>query len=459
MQTTQLVLNITKCPEDHTGTKVIDIPKSGGSIGRSSLCTVILPDNDRFISSSHCLIHIYGGTYYISDVSTNGTFVNGLRIAKNQPISIHDGDSIALGRYEMLLCFEMSSQGQDIAADILTQQRETSDPLLYFEEFIPLDENEASDLDALFMETKGREIDKDDPLAHMDFSSIENNDTLINDVFIDKENAQQKDNPPHHHALQFQDDSDSIFAHFETPTFITEDWIKNPLENSPPIALSSKAIEPSLLMGVENGVYWEDLDKQACHAQKNRPYSKAKTQKVNIPSSQVKNSQKNKKTSKDLSIAFFKGLGVSYPHSADNDPNFFQHMGAALRMCIDKLQEDILDVETLKSGKGDVKSENVLELMLALNEQNLLTPNELIEQILDELDEHKIHAKQAIKEAICAELKTYDPTRFEQQQSSRSLFMTKRQLWRQYEKFFSEKSKKVNDLSATSAKKKAGSNH
>ncbi|MFY2506915.1 FHA domain-containing protein [Vibrio pectenicida] len=63
-------------------------------------------DHNRYISSTHCLVSIYGDAYYISDVSTNGLIINGNKLLKNQPIPIHEGDTITLGQYELSISVE-----------------------------------------------------------------------------------------------------------------------------------------------------------------------------------------------------------------------------------------------------------------------------------------------------------------------------------------------------------------
>ena len=78
----RLVIVISKHPEEYTGAKFVELPESGGSIGRNPGCSVPLVDHNRYISSTHCLVSIYGDAYYISDVSTNGLIVNGNKLLK-----------------------------------------------------------------------------------------------------------------------------------------------------------------------------------------------------------------------------------------------------------------------------------------------------------------------------------------------------------------------------------------
>lgn len=102
----RLVIVISKHPEEYTGAKFVELPDSGGSIGRNPGCSVPLIDHNRYISSTHCLVSIYGDAYYISDVSTNGLIINGNKLLKNQPIPIHEGDTITLGQYELSISVE-----------------------------------------------------------------------------------------------------------------------------------------------------------------------------------------------------------------------------------------------------------------------------------------------------------------------------------------------------------------
>lgn len=75
----------------------------GGTIGRRSDNDWVLPDPERFISSCHARIVCRGGTFYVADQSSNGTFING----SPQPIGsgmeqpLNDGDRLQIGEYEI----------------------------------------------------------------------------------------------------------------------------------------------------------------------------------------------------------------------------------------------------------------------------------------------------------------------------------------------------------------------
>jgi type VI secretion system protein len=71
------------------------------TIGRGSDNGWVLPDPDRDLSKLHCTINYSNGLYSITDVSTNGVFLNGSaeRVHRGATVMIEDGDTIRLGPY------------------------------------------------------------------------------------------------------------------------------------------------------------------------------------------------------------------------------------------------------------------------------------------------------------------------------------------------------------------------
>ncbi len=100
-----IVISIVKRPEGAAGTKATHtFALQGGTLGRSSDNEWILEDPERFISSQHSQISFENGQYYITDLSTNGTFSNGAAepIGKGNTVQLNDGDKFSLGDYEFL---------------------------------------------------------------------------------------------------------------------------------------------------------------------------------------------------------------------------------------------------------------------------------------------------------------------------------------------------------------------
>ncbi len=82
-------------------TKILD--HGSLTIGRAAQNGWILQDPERILSSSHCAIHFQDGGYYLTDTSTNGTFLNDSeqRIPRNQTVRLNDGDHFVMGEYEI----------------------------------------------------------------------------------------------------------------------------------------------------------------------------------------------------------------------------------------------------------------------------------------------------------------------------------------------------------------------
>ncbi len=486
MQTHQLVLFISKCPEEYTGAKHIEMPEGGGSVGRAPSCTLALTDHNRFISGTHCLVSVYGDTFYISDVSTNGTMVNGNKILKNQPVSIVDGDVISLGQYEIGVSLEHVSAAQDIAADI-APERVSNDPLVNLGEAVVEEEEKVGALEDLFMETKQDDVDSDDPIAHLKFSMQRDDDHLIRDV----EKPDASHSKPIGNTRQVVDDSFSIHSEFDIPNLIPEDWmagtetsqasvgpeivsaqnrtvIPEDFANSEPLASQAErgrpeihqsgsqpfeqranpSIQPSPQRSEPAGHKWEEVTQAFIPStQSSQQEVKTTETKVGFVSNESLNPEKEGASS-DISKAFYEGLGISNPDLISDEALLFKQMGTCLRLCIDNLQKDLHEVESLKGEKGLSEADsNLAELMLTLNSQNLLSPNELVEQMLDELNDHQIIFNKALNELLIEQSETNDPVTFASDVASKSMFTTKSKLWGEYVEFYANNRRQMNEMS------------
>ncbi len=87
--------------------------EEGGTIGRGDGNNWVLSDPDRFLSSRHCAVTFEGGQYYLTDTSTNGTFINSAPepIGKGGKIPVNDGDSIELGDYQFKVSLQADVGG------------------------------------------------------------------------------------------------------------------------------------------------------------------------------------------------------------------------------------------------------------------------------------------------------------------------------------------------------------
>jgi type VI secretion system protein len=84
-----------------TGRETRSLSEGTLSIGRSPGNDWVLADPDRQLSKTHCVIAGGGGHYMLTDLSTNGVFVNGAteRMPREGQIELTDGDDFRIGEY------------------------------------------------------------------------------------------------------------------------------------------------------------------------------------------------------------------------------------------------------------------------------------------------------------------------------------------------------------------------
>ena len=82
-------------------------------IGRSKSCDWSLPDEKSFISSKHAQISFRDDGYYLKDISTNGTLLNGGSQRMADERKIEPGDVFQIGMYQIVADF---AAGEEVTA-------------------------------------------------------------------------------------------------------------------------------------------------------------------------------------------------------------------------------------------------------------------------------------------------------------------------------------------------------
>lgn len=80
--------------------------KHGIDIGRDRHLDWTLPDPSRTISGKHCEIRYRDDAYWLHDVSTNGTYLNGSDRRLQGPHRLRNGDRLAIGHYAILVALD-----------------------------------------------------------------------------------------------------------------------------------------------------------------------------------------------------------------------------------------------------------------------------------------------------------------------------------------------------------------
>ena len=96
--------NMDRLPDG--GPLRVEVKGRGLDIGRDAHLDWTLPDPSRYVSSKHCEIRFRDGGYWLHDVSTNGTFVNGAQFRLDAPHLLRNGDRLNIGPYVIAVAIE-----------------------------------------------------------------------------------------------------------------------------------------------------------------------------------------------------------------------------------------------------------------------------------------------------------------------------------------------------------------
>lgn len=105
----RLILTVTTPGWDRP--RIFEIGPAGGWIGRDRGCEVAIDDADQFLSSRHARIDHAKDAFWLSDQSTNGTFLNGsmVRMEPGQRHRLADGDTFRAGLFDIAVAVRRSA--------------------------------------------------------------------------------------------------------------------------------------------------------------------------------------------------------------------------------------------------------------------------------------------------------------------------------------------------------------
>lgn len=89
------------------------------TIGRGDDSDWVLPDPERQISKSHCRVDGSDGRYLLTDISTNGVFVNDQEqsVGRDNQVELQDGDRLRMGDYEIEVAIASGGGGDAFNPD------------------------------------------------------------------------------------------------------------------------------------------------------------------------------------------------------------------------------------------------------------------------------------------------------------------------------------------------------
>ncbi len=101
-------------------------------LGRAKTADICIPDPSRLISNRHAALLCADGLYSIEDLeSTNGTFVNGLRLGKGERVPVENCAELAMGKTRFLAAFGKTAESLGQARTLLSLQAEETGETRY----------------------------------------------------------------------------------------------------------------------------------------------------------------------------------------------------------------------------------------------------------------------------------------------------------------------------------------
>lgn len=93
----------------NAGSRVFGV--HGGTIGRAGDNDWVLPDPDRYISGKHVRIEHRAGSYWLTDTSSNGTYVNEATDPQSAlgQRELKDGDRLRMGDYDVVVSIDAAN--------------------------------------------------------------------------------------------------------------------------------------------------------------------------------------------------------------------------------------------------------------------------------------------------------------------------------------------------------------
>jgi predicted component of type VI protein secretion system len=132
-----LVLTVRSGGATAAPVPALRIEGRGAVIGRAAECDWVLADPSCRVSARHCEVHHRNGAYALVDTSTNGTFVDGVRMTA--PHFIRGGETLAIGDYRIAIELGGAPSPQAISLDDWTTPRARSAPFQAAPAGIPQD--------------------------------------------------------------------------------------------------------------------------------------------------------------------------------------------------------------------------------------------------------------------------------------------------------------------------------
>ncbi|AVO37680.1 type VI secretion system-associated FHA domain protein TagH [Pukyongiella litopenaei] len=459
------------------------IQMQGGSltVGRGPANDLVLPDPDRTLSKSHCVIEDHNGNIVIVDLSSNGTFLNYSKIPLGRtPTPLNNGDVLALGSYELLV--EISDDLPDIDDLIAAPAAQGSvspgraenapDPMALLDDAGP----EGDFLDDLLGGSNK-------PTGPSQLNPVDPIDELLppigdeEDPFFGKPDDGRGDGPaqPMHNPSGQDAFSPQGTGQGAGQSLIPEDWDDDFLNPDPPAAAPppQPSVVPAPQSETPPGNPPENQPEPPADPDAEPTTVPAAAERPDPPSrgatppsaaereaAQPAAPQPAATGDDALLRAFLEALGAEGVQLADEDPaRTMARMGRVMKTLVTGMREILMTRTSIKSEfrieqtmisaggnnplKFSVSPEQAIEAMVKPAARGYLGPESAAEQALDDIKAHEVAMLTGMEAALRGVLLKLDPEvlagRIETSGALGSLLKGKKaRYWEVYEKMYAD---------------------
>jgi type VI secretion system protein len=445
------------------------------SIGRNTDNHWTLPDPQRFMSGTHCWLKNRNGTWFVTDTSTNGVFINGSdqRLTKNDSVELSHADRIRLGDYDL----EIDLQGSD--RPTISSPDISSDPF----------QNDVEDIFALpeaprpTASADQKEVNT--PLSQMD-SSLLGDSVSIDDLYELDDGAQEQEQPP---TLASQGDQVSpLSRHFTAPEVaqeqrsslpdqyaadldaIPENWdeetglVKTPVrdesEDLEPVTVEPPALQPTPVI--------KEPTPPASPAPEPAPPASQAREPAPTPRAEPP-PRPDKRTRAGSAIeAFASGAGLALDQlQVADEEEFFHDLGVLLNTMTEGLMQAIASRSQIKSEfrleqtmiaptennpfKFSVSAQEAMSRLLNRASSAYLSGPAAAAEAIDDINAHQMAVMAGTEAALKSILHRFRPATLESRFDGDSIlvkalpFLKKARYWEFYKILYDEVSEAADD--------------
>ncbi len=468
-----IIVTIIKAPESvniSESTKTFD--EQGGSLGRGKSNAWVLDDPERFLSSCHCQISYESGQFYITDLSTNGTFFDGAvnPMGKGTKLPLSDGSGFVLGDYEFSVSIDaplqsssdpfandMSSTdifaapmpGGEFGGDspfggghvsssesLFSTSAEETDPLA------ALDKAQGGAQNSAFGEPLGLPSGSGDGFSSADpFQVTSNNDPFGGPTHSDQADPlnQQVSWPnavPDQNMGGIPDDWDADDLMSSAPAAATSAPIPSPAAAAPPIPpqpvvppVIPKPSQPAAPTPIAEPASINPLDSAAIMAQQQ---ANAKIQaELEILKQQIQAQQRGVKTQVSVDTGLIEAMGLHNKNLVDAEiTQINQVVGEVVREMVSGLMQVLGSRSSIKNEfrmnvttiqpvennplKFSANVDDALENMFIKQGNAYKKPVEAVKESFEGIAEHQVAILAGIRAAFKGVIERFDPNLLEQ---------------------------------------------